>query len=115
MIEIARGTPTERTVWKFSFDVPESFGANASLRLRLHYYGKQARQTPRHKWRGVEFWHCHDERRYYSRLPRPTSVPDDILAEATGKAMAEIAKASKDPIIYVGWWSGEYMLKGGGP
>ena len=47
----------------------------------LWEYLEQTRPSTRHKFRGGR-WDRSDERRYHSSLPRPTSIPDWVVAEA---------------------------------
>lgn len=110
MIEIERGTGTERKVWKFTYRVNESHNLNfpAGLDLRLVYFGTETRTSTRHKWRG-EFWDYNDERSYHSKLPRPTHIPEDVLEEVKCRVAAKLVAA---PTIFLGWWSDRRIYKG---
>lgn len=68
-----------REYWEFTLTL-----FAGSMDLTLTHYGVQRRITKRGSFRGAEAkerWSRDDERRYTSGLPRPVSVPEDVLAE----------------------------------
>lgn len=86
----------KRIVWIFS-----SVGG---FGLRLWFYGEQERLTKRHAWRGP-FWDASDERRYHSKLDRPTCIPDDIALEALR------LRALRPVDFYIGWTNHESLSR----
>jgi len=102
MIEIVRGTNLDRKVWRFNAIWESSF-LDTSIKVRLLYYGEETRASTRHKWRG-DFWDHSDERRYHSKITRPTEIPVDVLADVF-RAIREI------PVdVYVGFFSADCLL-----
>ena len=71
----------------------------------LWEYSEQTRPSTRHKFIGGR-WDRSDERRYHSSLPRPTSIPDWVVAEAA-RVMRE------QPIsVFIGWPVSEHKYGG---
>lgn len=89
---------TMRHAW--TFDV-----SNGSLRLLK--YAEYVKEGKR-KWRGP-FWSWMDERAYYSQLPRPKSIPDDVLEEAR----AELVKYTLKRPVYIGWYNTASIMQEG--
>lgn len=61
-------------------------GRGENLDLALVGYGIERRKTARGRFSGAtvqDRWRGMDERPYNGRLPRPTSVPHDVLIEAS--------------------------------
>ena len=104
MIEGSRGTALERKVWKFNCKWDDGYWRESCpISARLVYYGEETRATSRHKWRG-EFWDSDDERRYHSRLKRPTEIPPDVLAEV-------IKRIREVPVeVYMGRFNAESLI-----
>lgn len=61
----------------------------------LKFYGEQTRETRRHKFTGP-FWDSTDERKYHSKLERPTQIPEDVVTEAIAAA---VKSASANSLI----------------
>ena len=80
-----------RNLWRFS--------VGPSM-LRLTSYHEQTRATSRHKFIGDK-WDCKDERRYNSRLDRPTSIPQDIINDALSQIVWS---------INIGWTNDESRI-----
>mgnify|MGYP003657920221 CR=1 FL=1 len=70
-----------REVWIFSLH---------GTYLVLTMYAKQSRKTKRHGWLGDK-WSSTDERRYVSRLDRPTEIPNWVYEEALKHVTIKIA------------------------
>jgi hypothetical protein len=95
MITVERESDGLIRRWDFS-----ASGGHNALRLVLNRYTEGTRASKRHKMRG-DYWSAIDERRYYSKLPRPVSIPDDVIDEAM-KAL-EIQ-------ICIGWNNAESVI-----
>jgi hypothetical protein len=83
-------------VWQFRTH-SDLLGA---LYLNLIRYAEGTRKTRRHKLAG-EQWESNDERYYNSKLPRPTSIPDDVIAEAMQKMLVKVS---------IGWTRQESVI-----
>lgn len=84
MNNVYRAAPDgcSRECWGFS--VTADFSDRVKISLR--YYGIERRKSGRGKLAKAlpeDRWSTSDERRYFSGLERPLSVPADVLAEAT--------------------------------
>ncbi len=79
MIEVEQlsADKLSRTVWRFNV----IYGG-----LILCYYAEsEKRETTRHKFKANEFWSRTDERRHFSRLERPTEIPEWVILQAARK------------------------------
>jgi hypothetical protein len=101
-IRVERGEKLERELWIFAV----AASMLGSLGLRLISYHQQARETTRHKWKG-HMWDQTDERRYHSKLDRPTHIPPDVLHEAR----TQLAELAMGATIYIGWLAREHIYK----
>ena len=84
MINVYRPAPDGITRECWGFSVTADFSDR--VRVTLWEYGVERRKSARGKWPKAlpaDRWSRMDERRYFSGLERPTSVPADVLAEAT--------------------------------
>lgn len=86
-ITIERENGDGLMVRSWDFDVS---GGYDGVYLRLTRYTEGTRPTRRHKIKGQQ-WYSGDERSYCSALPRPTSIPDDVIAEAMSKIEVKVA------------------------
>ena len=86
-----------RKAWEFEF---------GTRGLRLLEYREQTRKTIRHKWKGP-IWTWMDERDYQSKLPRPVSIPADVVEEARDEA----EKILRQMPIFIGWFSTDHIMK----
>jgi hypothetical protein len=80
-----------RQKWGFHLRVPHS--GDATVQIALVFYGVERRKTARGVFSKAvvkERWWATDERQYMSGLPRPTEIPDDVLAEAKASLTFEI-------------------------
>ena len=86
-----------RKLWCFQFQ---------GKKCRLTSYHEQTRSTSRHGWKGPK-WDHSDERRYNSQMPRPQTVPLDVIQEALDKHCEAIRK---DCRFFVGFFSHDCAL-----
>ena len=83
MINVYRPAPDGITREWWGFSVTADFSDRVKVILRG--YGIERRKSARGKWPKAlpeDRWSMADERRYFSKLERPTSVPADVLDEA---------------------------------
>lgn len=85
--------PGHRETWEFQY--------NEGNGLKLDRYSIQHRQTKRHKWVTEAKWDHMDERRYNSKLERPTAIPADVLKEA----ITEIIRKIESTPVFIGWYN----------
>lgn len=89
MIEVFREAPDglSREAWRFREN------GTAGFFLALDSYGVERRKAARGRYAQAtpgERWSSMDERNYFSGLPRPTAIPDDVMREAIGKARVRV-------------------------
>jgi len=68
--------------------------------LVLTKYAEETRKTKRHGWEG-DFWSGSDERRYHSRLDRPTELPVWVY---------EAALKGVDFKVAIGWSHPDHVV-----
>jgi len=82
-------------MWEF-----QTSGGYDGLYLCLVRYMEGSRPTKRHKLKG-EQWYSMDERSYCSKLPRPTSIPADVIDEAMRQIEVKVS---------IGWTRQESVI-----
>lgn len=65
-------TELSRDLWQFRIDADG---------IILVQFSNQSRKTKRHKFTGPK-WSSADERKYYSPLDRPTTIPTEVIEHA---------------------------------
>jgi hypothetical protein len=93
IIEVTRPTSDlARQRWTFFAYLRDSY--SFTLVLRLDSYATEARESKRHrKWLASERWSSQrdpwstDRAPGFKSLPKPTTIPDDVLAEVRQRAM----------------------------
>jgi hypothetical protein len=88
-IEVRREAPDglSATIWEFDW---------RGRYLVLTELMEGSRPSTRHKFKGDK-WSSMDERNYYSKLPRPKSIPDDVIAEAMSGLTLDVAIGWSNP------------------
>ena len=89
-----------RQYWAFSVSCTHT----DEVRITLTSYGIERRKTPRGRFASStapDRWSSRDERRYFSGLERPTTIPQDVMAEA----IQAVPMA-----FYIGWPIKEHRL-----
>lgn len=87
MIVVERHAEDFKSVRMWEF---RASGGYDGVYLTLTRYMEGTRPTRRHKLKG-EMWDSSDERSYHSKLPRPTSIPDDVIAEAMTQLQVKVS------------------------
>ena len=77
------------------------FSIHGGALVLTKYFRKQTRKTRRHGFKG-DFWSSLEERRYHSKLERPTDIPDWVIEEAISQIKIS---------VHIGWSSRQHLLK----
>lgn len=96
MIEVHREQPDRlsREVWRFRENGSHGFF------LALDFYGIERRKAVKGRFCGArpgDRWSVSDERHYFSGLPRPASIPDDVMREAVSKTTVRVFVGYTEP------------------
>jgi hypothetical protein len=102
-ISIYRAAADGLSRQRWDFNIGLVFGGSEAS-LRLIRYAIERRAQPKRRYSGAgpaDRWGSDDERGYTSGLPRPTSVPAEVLAEA---------RATVQFRYFIGWTTPDHEI-----
>ena len=96
--------PADDSLSRQRWDFTPTVSPHSGFGLILSRYSIERRKSLRGRFRGADVadrWQAMDERPYASGLPRPTSIPDDVVSEAWDQI---------GMTTYIGWRTDEHAL-----